>query len=162
MNEFEERRDGGEEAPLPALAVLKQDCVPPRDLWPGIAARVQARRVRRRRAPWLAAVGLAASALLVLGVSVGIQGLRGRTAEPASGSGTIVGAVDQGALLPAANHLHPETRALVKTNLKVVDDAENQLRRAMAADPDDAYLKSLLASTRQQKQQLHIVLADAR
>ncbi len=160
MNEFE--RDG--EAPsIPGLSGLKRDHAPERDLWSGIDSRIRAQRIRRQRAPWQAAVGIAASALLVLSAAIGVQNL-GSHHEPlhSGGSEMPLPAAASDNLLPTTARLHPETRALVKANLKIVDSAENQLKRAMAADPDDAYLKSLLVTARQQKEQLHIVLADAR
>lgn len=161
MNEFEPRR---EEPPIAGLAALKQDRAPERDLWTGIDSRITARRIRRRRAPWQAAVGIAASALLVLGATIGVQNLHEREHhEPLhSGELPLAAVSHDNLLLPATSRLHPETRALVKANLKIVDSAENQVRRAMAADPDDAYLKSLLSTARQQKEELHVVLADAR
>jgi hypothetical protein len=172
MNEFENRRNdrliddprsAGEEPPIPGLAALRKPGVPPRDLWPGIDSRIRAQRIRQRRAPWLVAVGVAASAVLVLSASIGLQGLRVEHPAPLhSATNTPIVAAASSTLLPATNHMHPETRALVKANLKIVDSAENQIRRALAADPDGAYLKSLLTATRQQQDQLHVVLADAR
>jgi hypothetical protein len=173
MNEFEARRRsgpqaGGEEPPIPGLAGLKRDRAPERDLWAGVDSRIQVQRLRRRRAPWQAAVGIAASLLVVLSATIGVQN-RHEQADPHnilhSPPQQILPAPQSprdAMLLPATSRLHPETRALVKANLKIVDSAENQLRRAMAADPDDAYLKSLLNTARQQKEQLHVVLADAR
>jgi hypothetical protein len=175
MNPFENRRNdrfidravdapaGGEEPPIPGLAGLRKPGAPSRDLWPGIDSRIRARQLRRQRAPWLAALGIAASLLLVLSASVGLQDLRGRRAPlHAPSNWPIVATAGDNNLLPASNRMHPETRALVKIDMKIVDGAENQIRRAIAADPDDAYLKSLLAATRQQQDRLHIVLADAR
>jgi hypothetical protein len=163
MKQYEDRHSHDEEPPIPALAGLKQERTPGRDLWPGIDSRIRARQIRRQRAPWIAAVGLAASLVLVLSATVGLNSLRGSgtAGPPLHGQAEQVASTDA-MLLPATNRMHPETRALVKANLKIVNSAESQLKRAMAADPDDAYLKSLLASARQQKQELHIVLADAR
>ena len=173
MNEYEARRPSGPQAggeeppisdPIPGLAGLNRDCAPGRDLWAGIDSRIRARRIRHRRAPWQAAVGIAASVLLVLGATIGVQNRHEQQSAPRQ----VLHASAQplpprdSMLLPATSRLHPETRALVKANLKIVDSAENQLRRAMAADPDDAYLKSLLSTARQQKEELHVVLADAR
>ncbi len=174
MNEFEKRRNdrliedaarnGDEEPPIPGLGALRKSAAPGRDLWPGIDSRIRAQRIRKQRAPWVAAVGLAASTVLVLTASIGLQGLRSDYKVPeilkAPPRLPVVAASDN--LLPATNRMHPETRALVKANLKIVDSAENQIRRALAADPDGAYLKSLLSATRQQQDELHVVLADAR
>lgn len=168
MNEFEVRRrsapQAGEEPPIPGLAGLKRDHVPERDLWAGIDSRIQVQRMRRRRAPWQAAVGIAASLLVVLSATIGLQnrGERGAGNGVLQAPAVLPKPARDGMLLPATARMHPETRALVKANLKIVDSAENQLKRAMAADPDDAYLKSLLNTARQQKEQLHVVLADAR
>jgi hypothetical protein len=48
----------------------------------------------------------------------------------------------------------------VRANLKLVNNAEAQLKRALEQDPDGEYLRSLLASARQQKQDLRVALAD--
>lgn len=169
MNEFEARRQsgpqaGGEEPPIPGLAGLKRDRAPERELWSGIDARIRAQRIRRRRAPWQAAVGIAASLLLVLSATIGLQNRseRGAVDGVLQAPPVMPKPARDSMLLPATARMHPETRALVKVNLKLVDSAENQLKRAMEADPDDAYLKSLLNTARQQKEQLHVVLADAR
>jgi hypothetical protein len=165
MKQFEDRpgQDQSEEPPIPGLAALRLERAPSRDLWPGIDSRIRARQIRRQRAPWVAAVGLAASLVLVLSASVGLNALHGKAplSAPPQQSKVVVASGDA-ALLPVSNRMHPETRALVKANLKIVNSAESELKRAIASDPDDAYLKSLLASARQQKEQLHIVLADAR
>ncbi|MBV8062556.1 MAG: hypothetical protein JOY51_03125 [Nevskia sp.] len=169
MNEFDQRphsgpQPGGAEPPIPGLDALRRDRTPQRDLWLGIDSRIRAQRVRRSRAPWQAAVGIAASLLVVLSAAVTLQN-QGSIHQPLSSANSEVPLPAQprdNLLLPATARLHPETRALVKANLKIVDSAENQLRRALAADPDGEYLKSLLNTARQQKEQLHVVLADAR
>lgn len=165
MKQFEDRpipEQIQEQPPIAGLAALKQDRAPSRDLWPGIDSRIRAQQIRRKRAPWAAAVGLAASLLLVLGATVGVNELRGTPRPLAAPGGQNVAVATDPALLPVSNRMHPETRALVKANIKIVNSAEGELKRAIAADPDDAYLRSLLASAQQQKEQLHIVLADAR
>ena len=169
MNDFEKHRmrdsnGGDEEPPIPGLGGLKRESAPQRDLWPGIDSRIQAQRIRKQRGPWLVAVGVAASLVLVLTASIGLQGLHGNQKAPLHSPPMlpVVAAASDNSLLPATNRMHPETRALVKANLKIVDSAENQIKRAIAADPDGQYLKSLLSTTQQQKEQLHVVLADAR
>jgi hypothetical protein len=165
-----EERDSSVEAqeqspPPPGLAGLRTSRAPQRDLWPGIESRIRARR-SRAWAGRLAGLGsVAAALLLTLGVALERGGWQSApVTAPRHGAVRIALAqpARDPALLPAVAHLHPETRALVKANLKIVDSAESQLRRALNADPDADYLKSLLASARQQRQELHIVLADAR
>jgi hypothetical protein len=150
-----------------ALAALRLDLKPPRDLWPEIEARIRQQRWRRLRTPLAAAAGLAASLVLVLGLQV----QRGKEASspshpPLRPSAAVLEAMQDS--LPTASALRPvsvrplgpESRALVRANLKIVASAESQLKRALVADPDAAYLESLLASARQQKQDLRITLAQ--
>jgi hypothetical protein len=145
-------RTADEEPALPGVAAFRRDVPPQRDLWPGIEARIRAQDLRRRRGRARAVASLAAT--LLLGSAVGFWL---RTPRPAPLPATAQFAE----LERGAARLHPETRALVKVNLKIVDDAQAQIRRALKEDPDAAYLKSLLAATQRQKQELHVVLADA-
>jgi hypothetical protein len=161
-----------DDKPVPGLAALRTPRAPAQDLWPGIESRIRARRASRlnKRLAGLGAV--AAALLLTLGVVLERGGWQER---PALASAQVPMPAQEPAqtasaqprqdpdLLPAVAHLHPETRALLKANLKIVASAETQLRRALNSDPDAEYLKSLLASTRQQKQELHgVLLADSR
>jgi len=57
--------------------------------------------------------------------------------------------------------LRKQNRGLIKANLKLVDNAEAQLRRAMAEDPQSAYLQRLLVTTQGQQQNLHHLLDKA-
>jgi len=146
------------------LAALRNECQPQSDLWPGIEAAIRARRARAWRLPLWAATALAASLVLVLALSV----LRGeqRSGKPLQAPPAIAAAqlseAHDAALRTVVNRpLHPETRALVRANLKIVNNAEEQLKRALAEDPDGEYLKSLLASARGQQTQL-VALEDRR
>lgn len=151
MNIDPDRTTGEEPAPS-GLASLRRDFPPQRDLWPGVQTRLNARDLRRRRGSLLAGAGLAAALLLGLSTALWL-----RTIRP-----TPLPATAQFAELERSQaKLHPETRALVKVNLKIVDDAQAQVQRALKADPDAAYLKSLLATTQRQKQELRVMLADA-
>ncbi len=145
-----------------ALPALRVDRAPGRELWPLIESRIRVQRSRRLLAPWIAAAGLAASLVIVLGLLV----RRGDsvTHSPLRASPEVVAAMaDTGvdpALMPTAIHpLAPETRALLRANLKIVNSAETQLKRALVADPDAVYLENLLAAARQQKADLRVVLA---
>ena len=51
------------------LRQLPHEMDPPRDLWQGIAARLPAQRPRRRVAPWLGGLALAASVSLAIGLA---------------------------------------------------------------------------------------------
>lgn len=164
--------DHARELPRAApLAMLGGDAAPARDFWPEIEARIRAARWRRLRTPLSAAAGLAASLVLALGLQVyrGGGATPGATAAaraPLRASPEVLAAMQaatpaDAALRPvSALPLNAETRALVRANLKIVASAETQLKRALATDPDAAYLQSLLDSTRQQKQDLRYALAE--
>jgi hypothetical protein len=154
---------------------------PATDLWPGIEARVAPRqqplafptRAARRISftlPQLVAAGLA---LMVLsGGSVWLSQFGGRTtslppvaAEPsvppdATGV-TPVGLTDpryelairdlQNALETGRAQLDPETVRILEANLQAIDQAIDQSRRALEADPANIYLYNHLAEARQRK-----------
>lgn len=160
-----------------ALPALRQDQAPARDLWPGVAARLARRSSPRRQATWRAAAASLAASLLVV---VGLVVERGETAQRAgpvasnraplrpsaeafaATIGYTRGGEDAAALQRASYRpISRETRALVRANLKIVNTAETQIEKAIAADPDDAaYLQALLDSARQQQQGLRAALAD--
>ncbi|MDB5987076.1 MAG: hypothetical protein JWR16_2129 [Nevskia sp.] len=152
----ENRIDQTIEAPQ-GLAALRSECLPQTDLWPGIESAIRARRARAWRMPLWAGAALAASLVMVLGLSV-LHGER-RGGKPLQAPAAIAAAqlaeAHDAALRAVVNRpLHSETRALVRANLKIVNNAEEQLKRALAEDPDGEYLKSLLASARNQQIQL--------
>lgn len=159
-----------------ALLALPKDEAPAHDLWNGIAARIEVRQLRRRRRPWLAAAAsLAASVVVVFGLVVNLGDapdtagasiakapLRPSAEVFAATIGRARGDADAAALRRAVYlPISREERALVRANLKIVDSAQAQIEKAMAADPDDAaYLQALLDSTRQQQQGLRAALAE--
>ena len=57
--------------------------------------------------------------------------------------------------------LRKQNRGLIKANLKLVSNAETQLRRAIAEDPQSDYLERLLLTTQDQQQNLHQMLDKA-
>ena len=148
-----------------ALSALRVDQTPQRELWPAIELHIRVQRARRLRAPWLAAAGLAASLVVVLGLQVHRDAALTSNRAPLRASAEVVAALRYEPGNPAlravsARPLAPETRALVRANLKIVNSAETQLKHALVADPDAVYLESLLATARQQKQDLRVVLAE--
>ena len=164
-----------DEGPVPGLDDLRVPVTPRHDLWPAVErrlAKASARREsgdrrpgRRVAAPYLAA---AAALVLALGLRLEQSGWKSpnaplRSAADVQGPATVATAADSpaGARSPPAMRPHPETRALVRANLKIIASAEGDIRWAMRADPDAQYLRNLLASARQQKDALHVVLADA-
>lgn len=132
---------------VPGLDRLDLSREPSHDLWPGIEARIAPRR-RSGVATWAAAACLVAALGTIIGVAV-LQ--TPATVAPAS----VVASRDgwPHRALPARSDADP-MHTLVKANLQIVADAEKQLERAIAADPDSGYLQNLLLATRQQRRAL--------
>jgi hypothetical protein len=143
------------EETVSCLAALARNHAPSTDLWPGIARRIEVRQRHRRRAPWLAAASIAASLVVVLGLLVARDPALHHAPLRAPAELLAGDEMRNPALLQTANRpLRSETRALVRANLKIVNGAEAQLQRALEADPNAAYLHSLLETTRQQQREL--------
>lgn len=160
-----------------ALPALRHDQAPARDLWAGVVARIERRPPRRRQAMgWAAAASLAASLLVVFALVVDRDvapanvGPVASAKAPLRPSAEVFAATlgytrggEEAAALRRAGYrpISRETRALVRANLKIVNTAEAQIEKALAADPDDAaYLQALLDSARQHQQGLRAALVD--
>lgn len=133
-----------QEAPVPGLQRLRQDVLPARDLWAGIQPRL---KPRRNYAPW---AGMALAASLMLGLAINVQ-QAAQVLEPAA----------QLAASSASPDLRSHDRALVKANLKIVNDAEKQLLDALKRHPDSRSLKRLLDSNQQKRRDLRRMLNKA-
>lgn len=136
----------GEER-LDALRGLSLVREPERDLWPGIAARLEAPR-RRRAWPWLGA--LAASGLVA---AVALQWWP-QAQAPALTQMTAEVAAVLAQPLPAPREVMPQEDALLKANLAIARDAESQLRHALEQEPDSETLQRLLRSVERRQTDL--------
>ena len=142
MNENREH-----EAPVSGLRGLRQDVLPQRDLWPGIQSRLKpvpskVEGPRRHWAPW---VSTALAASLVFGLALNVR--------------QVTPVAEQVAQPVAALSLAGHERALVKANLKIVNDAEKQLLDALKQHPDSRSLKRLLDSNQRQRRELRKLLS---
>lgn len=161
---------------IAAAAGRLHETSPDHDLWPGIAARVATtsvatfgRRERRRFSftlPQLAAAGIA---LMVLSGSMVYMARSGdnRADFPAISAERGIDAIVpvsltdpqydsaiadlEQALEEGRTKLDPETVKVLEQNLASIDLAIEQCRRALDADPANAFLTSHLASARQRK-----------
>jgi anti-sigma factor RsiW len=146
-------------------AALPRSVAPPRDLWPGIADRLVARRPQMSR--WT--MGLAAAAALAMAVTMVTRRAEPDARPPAA---TPVAAATEG-LPPALEQaeaeyarataqlmaaiearrgaLPPRTVAALEQNLKTIDAALAEVRTALRSDPSNPHLNLLLASTHQRK-----------
>jgi hypothetical protein len=180
-----EQRQFGEHdhEPLGADDVLSQaigqwrDETPARDLWPGVAARLEAKAAPRTQVSFtLPQLAMAAS--LLIAVASGLTWLAAsRPATPADAQPTVVaqseaaGEVEGGIvnanfadaqfnaavtdleqiLRDERDRLDPRTVLIIERNLKAIDVAIQEARMALNDDPANAYLNSHLADARRRK-----------
>ena len=154
-----------------------RDEAPGRDLWPGVAARIQATPRRRTIAVTWSQLAVAAS--LLVAVSAGLTWFVARqpVAAPASTEivvqaenepvGSADGQVQQAnfadkqydaavvdlekILRDDRDRLDPRTVMVIERNLQTIDDAIAQAREALDKDPANPYLNSHLADARRRK-----------
>lgn len=126
------------------LRAQRRDAMPARDLWPGIAARLEPAPAVQPRTPWLA---LAASLLLVAGVA-GIW--PGRVREGDAGQAALAEArrlsTDYRQALDALPAEASRPPALAPA-IDELDRSAAQIRRALARDPDSRLLLEQLRRT---------------
>lgn len=154
-----------------------RDEAPARDLWPGVAARLATPAPRRTQLSFtLPQLAMAAS--LLMAVASGVTWLAAnRPLAPAGTEPTIVaesestGRVEGGVvnanfadaqfnaavtdleqvLRDQRDRLDPRTVLVIERNLKTIDLAIQEARRALDDDPANAYLNSHLADARRRK-----------
>lgn len=144
--------------------------LPSRDLWAGVEGRIASAAAPRRRFSFTLPQ-LAAAAVILIALSGGLvylfrpapAPLATEVAETAAAGDRIVpvrlsdphydGAVAdlQRTLEAGRGRLDPGTVRVVERNLAAIDEAIEQCRRALEADPANAYLNSHLVSARQRK-----------
>lgn len=152
---------------------LPRSIEPPRDLWPGVAQRLDAGS--RRRRPFLRPrYAVAAIALLAVAFSltqVRTKKARERTAPPVvtqqpltAGLASLTeqwrrseatyeqaAAELQTALDAVREELDPATVARIETNLAIIDDAIRESRAALTEDPGNLEVLQLLAAVHEKK-----------
>jgi hypothetical protein len=153
---------------------------PSRDLWPGIAHRIERQKVvpgrfgsRARRYVLTAAAAAVVAAALLAAYTVGrqhseesVQAMREVTPAvvTASFKDTSLGAVEAEfrhartelmAILEQRRHeLSPETLWVVDSNLRLIDDAIEEITIALGQDPDNPQLTHRLAAVYRQQIEL--------
>jgi len=162
---------------LAHAAALPRSMAPPRDLWPGIAERIE------RGSAWSAflaswqPVALAAAAAVVIGLAAflwngsgpaAVRTLAMPSASPQLRAVTNTGIADPvlaaaardyeqaaGALLEALQRrravLPAEDLARVEANLEVIDRALEEVRQALVKDPASPELNRMLVATHRKK-----------
>lgn len=134
-----------------ATGKLPREIAPARDLWPGIATRIERRQPPRR---WLA--GIAAAALIALGAVIGTFVSRNRapsapavatapTRQPENESLYFQSrATYAAAAVRNSTRLVPETRAVLLRNLHIIEMSMVNIRQALDRNPNDIRLHHLL------------------
>jgi hypothetical protein len=140
------------------LAKLPRDIVPPRYLWPSIVREIAR---RPRSTPQMAFAAAAAVAALCLATGLVWAILHARptpTSAPAAANVALsfdepqnVGYVAARAALQQTFRerlalLDPDTRAKIEASLAVIHQARDDIRKALAADPESPVLQQLLES----------------
>ena len=163
------------------LAALSGEAAPSRDLWPGILEAISAepRPAERPRSRWPFALAAGIVVALVAGVA-GWMG--GRSQAPAVGADAPT--VDSAAALrqasfavPAGSEylatrvelerayrerlelIEPATRVRIEADLQTIRTANEDIRRALAADPQSPVLNRLLESIWHQEFNLYTTVA---
>jgi hypothetical protein len=171
---------------LTKAAELPKDVVPPRDLWPSIAARLagETQTARPRAFGWQAAL---AAGFVVASVSALLTWGLMRDPEPAAPDQLAGGQPAETAFMPVSygpnsgitakelvardellvqfrekfGQLKPETREAIVKNLAVIQTAADEIDAALAKDPASGMLKGFLAGTYKQELQLYSTVVTA-
>ncbi len=128
------------------LRQLPRELEPPRDLWPGIAARLQPARPTRRGLGWLAGLAIAASLCL----AVGLAWQQGRPPSPDPQVALVQREAQaltreyQAALLQFEGAPLP---APIQPALATLDRSVGEIRQALDSDPGARYLLDQLRRT---------------
>jgi hypothetical protein len=166
------------------LTELARDVPPSRDLWPGIAAAIEAERTThtaepRRRSSWRLGVGIAASVALVaigalLGRALPTEGPALASNGPAAAAAALLPAVAQDARHAAAREellreadaklaeLPPQDRERVVASLAAIRRSVQEIEAALGREPANALLQELLVNAYQDEMRVLTVLAEAR
>jgi hypothetical protein len=140
------------------IASLPKDVVPPGNLWPGIAVRLSG---RTRRAPpmalaatiAIAAAGLASfftwAVLQSRSVPSVVQTVAaaGSFEEPRDPKYVLARDAVEKTFRERLGMLEPATRAKIESSLAVIQKAHEDIRKALAADPQSPVLEQLWEST---------------
>jgi hypothetical protein len=163
---------------LAHAASLPRSVTPPRDLWPGIARRVERERSWSWAAGGWSPWALAAAATVVLGLAAvlwtgrvpsAVKTVEIPAASPEARLAALSSVVSDpvlataerqyedaaNALLEALqaqrSELQPETLAAVRANLEVIDRALAEVRQALVRNPSNPELSRMLVATHRKK-----------
>lgn len=138
------------------LRKLRHEIEPEHDLWPGIESRLRPRRRRR------GLVGLAAGAAAVAVLAVVLLGQQLPQHDSSPSLAQTSHLSDRASIQRAAlgryaldnSQLDQPTRQVVAQNLAIIHTALGNIRAALAENPNDSRLQSLLLAVEQQEAEL--------
>ena len=180
-------RNPPEDPLLAKAAELPKDVTPPRDLWPGIAARIAQAEAAPAKPAFRWPLALAAG-LLVASVSALLTWSLVRDPQPAKPAVIAETTPATGEFVPvsygpnsgltakelaardelftqfrgAFETLKPETRDAIVKNLAIMQTAADEIDAALAKDPASGMLKGMLVGTYKQELQLYSTVVTSR
>jgi len=140
------------------IAGLPRDVVPPGNLWPGIAVRLSGRARRAQPMALAATLAIAAAGLASFftwavlesrSVPSVVQSLAAANSfeEPRDPKYVLARAAVEKTFRERLGMLEPATRAKIESSLAVIQKAHEDIRKALAADPQSPVLEQLWEST---------------
>jgi len=170
---------------------LPQELPPQRDLWKGIAAEINAKKIQPlygpkrngTRTPWHRHWGIwGVAACVAIIVTIWALGQRDGALQPlqmappmAGGNGPQVSvAIGENhqyeqvrerlhqTLNLSKEELSPETITVLEKNMAVIDEAVAQINKALSEDPENPDLKLMLVATQRQAADLLESIAEVR
>ena len=168
MNNDENRpTDLAEHSIVRQARMLDKEMQPERDLWPGIADIIRGVPQLEFNQPnyvrWMP-MAMAASLMIAIG-ALGFAGFTNYSLKQQSLTSVIdettVNLIDQPFMIARTSYLtalvtdeqqmSSEVREVLKKNLKIIDDATQEIREALKENPNDPFLTDALLLTRQKE-----------
>jgi hypothetical protein len=140
------------------IADLPRDVMPTRNLWPGIAHRIESTRRQNRPMAMAAVIAVAAAGLASLftwavlqsrAVPLVIQTVASSSSfeEPRDAKYVLARDSMEKTFRERLALLQPATRTQVESSLAVIRQAHEDIRKALATDPESPLLEQLWEST---------------
>ena len=154
------------------IASLPRDVVPPGNLWPGVAARLSSKPRRMQPMALAAAVAIAAAGLASFftwavlkspSVPRVIQSVTATASfeEPRDPKYVLARDSMEKTFHERLALLEPATRAKIEASLAVIQKAHEDIRKALASDPQSPVLEQLWESTGQDEFDLYDRVVEA-